>query len=137
MFRGRPPPAVTTSTTATLWNAIIVWSGDHLGNPGATFIEVSWNAFDPSGSLTHNSGSPERSETNTSRRPSGVRLGPMSCRVDAIAAAGSEVAGVPGRAMSTRHTFLSSRDRTYTSRRPPGTRDTTGDAQVEPPAGPS
>src|SRR6186997_2075984 len=131
MFRGWPPRAGTTSTSGrpsgSPWNAIIVWSGDHLGYPGLIAIEVSLKAFDPSGSATQNSYSPERSDRNTTRRPSGVRLGVRSPRVDAIATTGGDAAGAPGCAVSTRHTFESAKLRTYTSRRPaPGARDTTG-----------
>ena len=90
-------------------------------------IEVNWSAFDPSESATQNSSSPERFDRNTTRRPSAVRLGVRSLRVDAIATAGGESAGAPGRAVSMRHTFESAKLRTYTSRcPPPGTRDTTG-----------
>ena len=113
MLRGWPPWAGTTSTSGrpsgSPWNAIIVWSGDHFGYPGRIAIDVSWKALDPSRSVTQNSNSPARSDRNATRRPSGVRLGVRSLRVDAIATAGGKAAGAPGCAVSTRHTFESAK----------------------------
>jgi len=68
---------------------------------------VSWVAFAPLASATQISNSPDRFELNTTRLPSGEKLGMLSVRVEEIAAAGGETAGLPGADVSTRQMFVS------------------------------
>ena len=94
---------------------------------GRTATDVTWTALDPSGSATQISDSPDRLDTNATRRPSGERLGRVSVLVETMAPAAGEEAGRPAVANSIRHTFASEKLRTYTRRRcPSAVRATTG-----------
>src|SRR5271157_2137712 len=91
-------------------------------------IDVSWTAFEPSGSASQISVGPERSESKATRRPSGENWGDMSGLVEAMAALGGEDAGAPGAEVEMRQMLMMSVLRTYSSRDglPGCGRETTG-----------
>ena len=59
-------------------------------------MEVSWTALDPSGSASQISPSPERSDENATRRPSGESWGMSSSLVEEIETTGGDEAGRAG-----------------------------------------
>src|SRR5262245_1812543 len=100
-------------------------------------MDVSCVAFDPSGSATQISGSPERSDPNVTRRPSGDNWASSSSLVEEIAMTGGAVGPMPTAGVSIRQMFLSVKLRTYTSRDglPGCSRDTTGITPYSPTKG--
>ena len=68
-------------------------------------MDVSWTAFEPSGSASQISIGPERLELNATRRPSGENWGFASIRVEVMAATGGEDDGAPGAEVLTRQIF--------------------------------
>src|SRR5262245_58122828 len=82
-------------------------SGDQRGAIVSAPKEVSWTAFDPSGSASHISESPERVDWKATRRPSGENWAILSIRVEEIAATGGDEAGAPGAEVSIRQMFQS------------------------------
>jgi hypothetical protein len=81
-------------------------SGDQRGKPGSLANEVSWTAWDPSGSASQISDSPVRFDKNARRCPLGETLAMESLCVDATATTGGPKAGAPGAEGSTRQMFV-------------------------------